>query len=84
MVLVTKEHGALAALHTVLVLARFRALNGESGVAAILDTAEHLVRLLGSKEDATDEFRENIRGLAESLPQFRLALDRFDNPPENW
>jgi len=47
--------------------------------ARVLDVAEYLPMLMLDSRDRTIEFREQLVGLAAMLPQFALALHRFDD-----
>jgi hypothetical protein len=79
-----KQRGALAAINAILVLARALAYEGKSAeVAQVLDVAEYLPMLMLERDDKTNEFRDQLVGLAERYPDFQLAVERFDNlePP---
>lgn len=77
----SKTRNALAAINAVLVLARSMAYEGKSNeVASVLDVAEYLPMLMLESTDRTEAFREQLVGLAQSYPDFGLALTRFDAP----
>lgn len=74
-----KQRSGLAAINAVLVLARSLAYEGKSSeVADVLDVAEYLPMLMLEPTDRTDEFREQLVGLATKRPNFSLAVERFD------
>lgn len=74
-----RQSNALAALNSMLVLARNLAYEGKGDeVAAVLDIAEYLPMLMLDSEDRTAEFREQLVGLAAARPAFSLAVERFD------
>lgn len=82
-----KMGNALYALNAVLVVARQYALTSRTAAetAGILDTAEHLPRLMAEAEDRTDIFRAHLVTLAGKHVELGLALDRFDRPlPPRW
>ena len=75
-----KQNNALFALNAVLFRARAMALHEvqHQDLAAVLDCAEYLVRLIARPEDATEEFREMLVDLAHRYPAFLFAIERFD------
>lgn len=82
-----KFGSAMFAMSTVLVLARAIAYDKRSfaDLAAVLDVAEHLPRLVSEDKDQTEEFRNNLVLLANRDAAFELAIRRFDQPcPERW
>ena len=83
-----KIDNALYALHLVLVRARFMAQHEEppQELAKLLDYAEMLPRLLATKEDMTEKYREYLQGVVESFPVCRYILEKFDEPsaPPTW
>jgi hypothetical protein len=83
-----KLNCALYGLHLVLVEARFMAYTNEPSaeIAEILDWAEALPRLLSSKEDATDEFRDYLSAIVQKHPRCLRALRAFDlsSAPDRW
>jgi hypothetical protein len=83
MVDLQKQKQALHALHRVLTFARTMALQGQSAsrIAAILDWAEVLPRLLASEQDKTAEFRDALAAIVDREPTFNDAVEAFDFPP---
>jgi hypothetical protein len=82
-----KLGSAMFALNAVLVLARSMAYDKRptEDIAAVLDIAENLPRLLVEQEDRTNAFRDSLVQLVSRDPVFELALRRFDQPaPERW
>jgi len=77
-----KYRGALSAINAVLVLARSLAYEGKAAeLADVLDVAEYLPLLLLEQSDRTEEFRQQLVGLAAARPKFLLAVERFDQVP---
>jgi hypothetical protein len=76
-----KSQNALAALNAVLVAIRKLAYDRSSheAIAEALDSAEYLPRLIAEAEDASEEFRQVLVGLAQADPRFNSALERYDN-----
>ena len=73
-----KHENAMAAVNAVLVLARELALESRAAdVGQVLDVAEYLSVLMLDPGDKTAEFREQLVGLAERMPEFVWALERF-------
>ena len=70
---------ALHALQTIIVQARFLAeMGGDIKIiAALLDAAEFLPRLIANSVDETASFREQLVDISERFT-FGLALEKFD------
>lgn len=81
-----KSQNALRAMNHVLVLARKMAYDrvDQNEIAAVLDVAEYLPRLLADEHDRTSDFRSNIADLARHWPDFGSALELFDDPNVKW
>jgi hypothetical protein len=79
-----KLNNALFALHRILVEARAMTATGDArALAEVLDWAEPLPRMIGSKrEDQTEEFRQYIEAIVERQPRFRHALCAFEHAEE--
>lgn len=73
--------GAIAAIQTVIIAARTMASRkaAHEKLADVLDIAEYLPGLILEPRDRTQEFREQLVGLAEKYPAFSWALQRFDS-----
>jgi hypothetical protein len=79
MIASNRNRGALKAMNSILVLSRSLAYEGKNtDLAAILDIAEYLPLLMLEPDDRTDEFREQLVGLARLYPLFAHSLGRFD------
>jgi hypothetical protein len=82
-----KQNRALHALQRVLVFTRAMALDGQctDRIAAVLDWAELLPKLIACEQDKTGEFRDALRAIAEKEPSFKAAVSAFDWPePVRW
>ncbi|HEY8751102.1 MAG TPA: hypothetical protein VIM11_24175 [Tepidisphaeraceae bacterium] len=82
-----KQNRALHALQRVLVFTRAMALDGQGSerIAAVLDWAEVLPKLLASEQNQTCEFRDALNAIAEKEPCFKAAVSAFDWPePIRW
>ena len=79
-----KLNNALFALHRILVEARAMTATGEArALAEVLDWAEPLPRMIGSKDrDQTQEFRQYVEAIVERQPRFRHALCALDHTEE--
>lgn len=77
-----KLQNALCALNRLLVVARTMAYQRKdhSDLAAVLDVAEYLPRLLSTETEDSDGFREQLAGLADRWPEFQSAVEKFDDP----
>lgn len=77
-----KLNNALAALNTVLVIARSMAYERRTyeEIADVLDVAKYLPRLLAEPVDQTDHFRGIIADLSAIDQRFNIAVERFDDP----
>ena len=75
-----KLSNALHALNAILIRARTMAYDAveHARIAEVLDVAEYLPPLIADAADRTDEFREQVAGLAERFPEMSFALERFD------
>jgi len=76
-----KWQNALAALNSILVMARVMAYEKRSHeeLAQVLDAAEYLPRLLAVSTDETDMFRATIVDLIRIDERFNVAVEKFDN-----
>lgn len=76
-----KWQNALAALNSVLVVARAMAYEKRphEELALVLDAAEYLPTLISRATDETEMFRATIVGLLDTDPRFNIALEKFDN-----
>jgi hypothetical protein len=82
-----KQNRALHALQRVLVSKRSMALRGQCSerIAAVLDGAELLPKLLASEHNKTQEFRDTLLAIAEKEPCLQAAVSAFDWPePVRW
>jgi hypothetical protein len=79
-----KQKQALNAIHRILVLARFMALQNEPQpkIAKVLDYAEILPTLIATNEDRTQEFRVHLQGFASEFSQGIGILEEFDREPD--
>ena len=82
-----KQNRALHALQRVLVSTRTMALQGQCSerIAAVLDWAELLPKLLASEQNKTQEFRDALTAIAEKEPSLEAAVSAFDwQEPVRW
>ena len=80
-----KGTAGLQALNWIFVAIRSRAhKSGDKELADVADLAEYLVQQLATPEDETESFHKSLRGLAKWLPEFTLALERFESPRATW
>jgi hypothetical protein len=81
-----KAQNALRSLNHVLVLTRKMAYDrvAHKDVAEVLDIAEYLPRLLAEQDDQTSAFRKCLEDLAVRWPDFRSALQYFDDSGVRW
>ena len=81
MIAPNKLNNALYALQGVLIRARSFAAeaNKAKDLAALLDYAENLPRLIARKEDETENFRIILQEVAQRY-QCAFVLQRFDEP----
>lgn len=81
-----KWHNALAALNSVLVVARAMAYErrNHEELANVLDVGEYLPLLIAGPNDETDFFRATIVGLVAIDERFNMAVEKFDGTEFAW
>jgi len=86
MIPASELRGAMHALQFLTVRARAMVYDRQDheAIAEFLDRVETLPFYVGATADMSEEFRRDLREIAERFPICASALCAFEHPPEQW